>query len=100
MIAVDQHSTRNHLVISTDKAVVWLADSGTKDAQYLAVFNISEASTALAFRWQDLGLNGKTYQLRDLWEHKDLPFATSLAVTLPSHASVLYRISPVREGVH
>jgi len=101
VIAVDQHSTGNHPVISTDKTVVWLADSTPrgsqyKDSQYLAVFNLSESTAILSYAWKDLGLNGKAYLMRDVWERKDMGSAGSLAVTLPPHGSVLYRIREPR----
>jgi hypothetical protein len=103
VIAVDQHSTGNHPVINTGKAVVWLAQPGSGDGQrddqnddrYLAVFNISESGAALRYEWKDLGLAGKIYKVRDLWSRQDLDSASSLSVTLPPHGSVLYRLSPV-----
>jgi alpha-galactosidase len=95
VITVDQHSSGNHAVINTDKTVVWLAQSVLENAQYLAVFNRSESSTVVRYEWKDLGLAGKTYKLRDLWEHKDLSPASALTATLPTHGSLLYRLSPV-----
>jgi hypothetical protein len=96
VLAVDQHSTANHPAISTNKTVGWLAQPLSGDGQYVAVFNISESSTTLRYEWKDLGLTGKAYKVRDLWEHKDLGDARSMAVTLPPHASVLYRLTSVR----
>ena len=99
VIAVDQHSTGNHAVISTDKTAVWLADSSEladsrgKGSQYLAIFNLGESESALKYEWRDLGLAGKSYALRNLWDHKDLGLAASLSVTLPPHGSVLYRVT-------
>lgn len=97
VITVDQHSSGNHAVsnINTDKTVVWLAQSALENAQYIAVFNRSESSTVVRYEWKDLGLAGKTYTLRDLWEHKDLGPASVLTATLPTHGSLLYRLSPV-----
>jgi alpha-galactosidase len=95
VITVDQHSSGNHAVIHTDKTVIWLAQAASENAQYLAVFNRSESSTVVRYEWKDLGLPGKTYKLRDLWEHKDLGPASVLTATLPTHGSLLYRLSPV-----
>jgi len=99
VIAVDQHSSGNHPVmntdkINTDKTVVWLAQSTSENAQYLAVFNRSESSAVVRYEWKDLGLAGKRYELRDLWEHKDLGPASALTATLPTHGSLLYRLVP------
>jgi alpha-galactosidase len=100
VIAVDQHSTDNRPVITTDNIVIWTArpQSGrvsSKDA-YVAVFNISDTPQTVRYAWSDLGLSAPSYRLRDLWEKKDIGSATSVAITLPAHASVLYRASPQR----
>jgi hypothetical protein len=93
VIAVDQHSTGNHPVINTDKIAVWLADSTSDHSQYLAVFNLTESKAEMHYDWKDMGLPGKSYKLRDLWEHKDLGSAASLNADLPPHASLLYRLT-------
>jgi len=88
VLAVDQHSTYSRPVISTGKIVVWRAKGAHED--YLAVFNTSDATQKIGYSWSDLGLNGASYKLRDLWEHKDLGSSAALAVELRSHGSVLY----------
>ena len=97
VLAMDQHSTGNHPVISTDKTVVWRAESTTSKAHYVALFNISEASQKIHYDWKDLGLPPGNYKLRDLWTHKDLASADAVEVELASHASVLYRVVSVDE---
>ena len=96
VIAVDQHSTGNHPVVSTDKAVVWVAQSAAGNGTYLALFNLTASSQTLQYGWRDLGLAKAKYKLRDLWERKDLGPADSITVTLPAHGSVLYEASPVK----
>jgi alpha-galactosidase len=100
VIAVDQHSTGNHPVITTEKTVVWVAQSTATDSHSLAVFNLTESSQKIRYAWQDLGLTSAKYKLRDLWRRKDLGPADSLEVTLPAHGSVLYAASPVEKGAH
>lgn len=100
VLAVDQHSTGNHPVITTDKTVVWLANSEVKDSSYLAIFNVGESEDSPHFQWKDLALTGRIYKVRDLWERKDLAPASSITLTLPAHGSVLYRLSPVNESRH
>jgi alpha-galactosidase len=97
VIAVDQHSSGNHPVITTDKAVVWGAQSAAADSRYLAVFNLTESSQAVLYSWKDIGFTSTKYRLRDLWERKDLGVADSITVTLPPHGSALYEASPVRK---
>jgi alpha-galactosidase len=98
VIEVDQHSTANHPVINTDKTAVWLANAGSGEGQYVAIFNLSVSNARFRFEWSELGLRRKTYKVRDLWEHKDLDPSSALTVTLPSHGSVLYHVSPVRSA--
>jgi alpha-galactosidase len=96
VIAVDQHSSGNHPVIKTDNSVVWLANSdrNDKDTHYVALFNVGESKATLRYDWKDLGLTGKAYRPRDLWQRRDLASSGSMAVTLPPHGSALYRVSP------
>jgi alpha-galactosidase len=96
VITVDQHSTGNHPVVTTDKTVVWVAQSTTADGRYLALFNLTESSQTLRYAWKELGLTNPKYKLRDLWERKDLAGSDSISVTLPPHGSVLYAASPIQ----
>ena len=93
VIAVDQHSRKNRPVITTDKIVVWTAKAESGTDSYVAVFNISDSAQNAKYTWKELGLIGKHYKLRDLWQHKDLTVANSLEVNLPSHSSVLYQLT-------
>jgi len=94
VIAVDQHSTDNRPVINTENIVIWTARPETGKGTYIAVFNLSETGQTVQYAWKDLGLESAKYQLRDLWERQDLGSANSLSITLPPHASILYRAAP------
>ncbi len=94
VIAVDQHSTDNRPVITTDTTVVWSARSRPGEDRYLAVFNLQDAPQKIHYDWKDLGWPATRYSLRDLWDHKDLGPADSLSATLPSHACAVYKASP------
>jgi len=96
VIAVDQHSTGNHPVITTDTAIVWVAESPTAGGYYLAVFNTLDSSQTIQYAWKDLGFRAAKYRLRDLWEQKELGPAVAISVALPSHGSVLYGVSPAK----
>ncbi|HEV2196564.1 MAG TPA: glycoside hydrolase family 27 protein [Candidatus Acidoferrum sp.] len=93
VIAVDQHSTGNHAVLTTDKAAVWLAHPAEGEGYYLAVFNLDAVPQEFHYSWEYLELPSGKYCLRDLWEHKDLGPFKSLKVILQPHASVLYKAS-------
>ena len=94
VLAVNQHSTGNQPLITSNTVVVWTARPETGGNRYLAVFNRADEEWGVALHWNELGLvAGRSYKLRDLWEHKDLEPANSLKVTLKPHASVLYLVS-------
>jgi alpha-galactosidase len=94
VIAVDQHSTDNHPVITTDNIVIWTARPESGRDSYVAVFNISDIAQTVHYAWSDLGLSAPGYRLRNLWTHKDIGWATAVEITVPPHASVLYRAAP------
>ncbi len=90
LIGVDQHSTGNHAVVSTDKAAVWLATPESGDGAFIAVFNLDAAPQAFHYTWKEVGLKRSNYSLRDLWEHQDLGSREFVDVTLPAHGSAIY----------
>jgi alpha-galactosidase len=93
VIAVNQHSTDNRPLITTNNAVIWSARTEDGKGHYLAVFNRGESPLILNLGWDEVGLaRGQAYKLRDLWKHQDLGAATSLNVILRRHACVLYRV--------
>jgi hypothetical protein len=94
VLAVDQHSTDNHPVITTEKVAVWMARPQSGKGSYVAVFNLSDGETTARYAWKDLGIEDATHPIRDLWERKDMSAAKDLEVTLAPHASALYRIEP------
>jgi alpha-galactosidase len=94
VIAVDQYSRDNHPVITTDNIVIWTARPESGNDSYVAVFNISDTAQTVHYAWSDLGLSAPSYRLRDLWARKDIGPATSVKITVPPHASVLYRAAP------
>jgi alpha-galactosidase len=96
VLAVDQHSTGNHPVITTNNLVVWTARPESSADFYVAIFNISDTPQTAQYAWKDLGLPAGRYTLRDLWEHKSLGSRSDLSVTLRPHASSLLRASPHR----
>ena len=96
VIAVDQRSTGNHAVLTTDKAAVWLARPADGDGYYLAIFNLDAAPQKFHYSWKELELPPGKYRLRDLWQRKDLGPSQSLTVALQPHASAFYKASPSR----
>lgn len=93
VLSVDQHSTSARSVSTTDKAAAWVSRSTSGNVQYLALFNLSDHTSKLQYSWKDLGVEGVSFKLRDLWERQDLGIADAVAVTVPAHGVVLYALS-------
>jgi alpha-galactosidase len=93
VIAVDQHTLSSRPVITTDKAVVWVARSVSEDRRYLAIFNMGDESSTFQYSWKELGFEEATYRLRDLWVRRDVGTANSITVRLPAHGVMLYGVS-------
>jgi hypothetical protein len=92
VIAVDQHSRDNRELFRRGSLVVWKASPASEGGQYVAVFNLGDATQEVNYSWKDLGLGEGTHGVRDLWARKELGKASSLKTTLRAHASVLYRV--------
>jgi alpha-galactosidase len=90
-LEVDQHSRDTKLAVSSDEDVVWTSKPQDGAGYYIAVFNRSDTPRTLQFGWTQLGLPTGVYDLRDLWDHKDLRKQESLSVKLAPHACALYR---------
>ncbi len=97
VLNIDQHSTGNHPVISTDQTVAWVATSNVPNQYYLAVFNLQDAKRRVKCAWGDLGLRGTKYAVRDVWERKDIGSAEDFHATLGPHGSVLYKLQSAPE---
>jgi hypothetical protein len=94
VIAVDQHSRDNRPAVTTDEVVIWTARPESGGDSYVAVFNVSDREQTVHYAWGDLGMAAPRYGLRDLWARAGKGRAASLEVTLPPHASALYRATP------
>jgi alpha-galactosidase len=123
VIAVDQHSSNNKQVSNQNNHIVWIADMPDSSDKYLAMFNAAPAPAPrgrgrgrgrgaqpviapgpdttnstetqpaeISISFADIGLSG-SYEVRDLWAHKDLGTVTEkISATVNSHGAVLYRI--------
>jgi alpha-galactosidase len=95
VLAVDQASTDNRPLITSNTVTIWTAKPQTGAGRYLAIFNRSDEPLQIDLRWNELGLvTGAPYDMRDLWEKKDAGVKSSLALTLRPHACALYLAVP------
>jgi hypothetical protein len=89
VIAVNQHSTENHALLTSDEAAIWSARPASGQGRYLALFNLSDQPQPV-----QAPLGGPK-NIRDLWNRKDLAPSDALQVTLAPHASALYLLTDV-----
>jgi hypothetical protein len=94
VIAVDQHSRGNHAVETTAQTATWMARPASGPGYYIAVFNRSDSSQTLHYDFRKLGIPESPFELRDIWEHKDLGTVKGIDVKLPAHASAMYLVRP------
>lgn len=93
VLDVDQHSMNSRAVVNTESAAVWVSQPLSGAGHYLAIFNLQDKPQTFHLAPSDLGLPAASYRVRDLWLRKDLSPTSSWNVTLPPHASVLFRLA-------
>lgn len=91
VIAVDQHSSGGHAVISRPDTVIWIANGERRGERYVAVFNMGNSQRTIRYAWSDVYLPAPVYRLTDLWNHASAGIARSLSVTLAPHSCAFYR---------
>jgi len=71
-----------------------------QDGSYAAgIFNLGKEKQKVTVRFADLKLEGKRYNVRDLWRQKTLgDFEEDFEVKVPAHGVVLVKLSKKAEG--
>ncbi len=95
VLALDQHGTANHPVLTRPDVVVWTSrlpsDPG---ATAVAVFNQKNEQSTLHLPWAELQLADAPHTTRDLWTHTDAAAPQAdLTVTLEPHGCALLRVA-------
>jgi hypothetical protein len=72
--------------------VVWTARPLSGNGYYVAVFNIGDSDLAIDRAWKDLGIKENAYNIRDLWEKKNMSRANQLRVTIHPQASIMWKL--------
>eukprot|EP01121_Diplochlamys_sp_Union-15-3_P019443 TRINITY_DN7333_c0_g1_i2.p1 TRINITY_DN7333_c0_g1~~TRINITY_DN7333_c0_g1_i2.p1 ORF type:complete len:444 (-),score=58.23 TRINITY_DN7333_c0_g1_i2:118-1449(-) len=63
----------------------------------LAGFNLDSVTRDISVDFSEIGLmNGQLAQVRDLWNQRDVGNVSHVSVTLPSHASFLYKLTVIK----
>ncbi|HEU5342483.1 glycoside hydrolase family 27 protein [Edaphobacter sp.] len=95
VIAIDQHSVENRMALHEGDIVAWTARAAGSSAhgtEYLALFNVGDASAQVNTAFAKYGLTGKKYTVRDVWEKKDLGVKTTVSTAIPPHGVVLLKL--------
>ncbi len=93
VIAVDQDplGVQGHQVRDADGVHVIVKP--LKDgSRAVAVFNEGDSPRDVSVDAAELGLKAGHYHLHDLWQHSDAKGDGSIKLTLPAHATAMYRI--------
>jgi len=94
VLAVNQDAAarQGRRVSSKEGLELWLREL-QDGARALALFNRTDEDARVRAPLAELGLTGR-FQVRDLWQRKDLPTADSLVeVFVPSHGAALLRLT-------
>ncbi len=93
VLAVNQHSSENKVVYHQGDVRVWTAMASKSREEYLAVFNLGDASSTLQLRWNQLGIQSRPKVARELWRGAVVKEPSMLDVTLAPHASAIYKLN-------
>ncbi|HEX6808438.1 MAG TPA: glycoside hydrolase family 27 protein [Gemmatimonadaceae bacterium] len=99
VIAVDQDSLGAQGILVWERPPelqVW-AKPLRDGSRAIALLNRSSAPASITAYFSRAGIRSDSAQVRDLWSHKDLGrFGRQFADTVPAHAVVLIKATPVR----
>ena len=75
--------------------MVWTADVPGSDDKYVALFNVFGCGLLeLGLAWEEIGLEGNSYRVRDLWSQEDIgAFEGKFTQQINQHGAGLYRIT-------
>jgi len=92
VIAVNQNSSGNRPLYTTENESVWVADDPETVAKYIALFNLADSASTINFDFNSIELKGKV-KIRDLWKREDLGiFETGYSINLQPHGAALIKI--------
>ncbi len=95
VLAVDQHSSGNHLLFTHGNQIAWVANVPGTRQKYVALFNLGEAPAEITVSWRALGMAGKA-AVRDLWKKQNLgSYDNQFAAQINPHGAGLYKINPL-----
>lgn len=94
-LQVNRNSTNNRQIKFKNAYIIWAADVPQSNDKYVAFFNQWESVQPIRpkITWQQLGLPGKTYRVRDLWANKELgEFKDAFSNPVSAHGAGLFKV--------
>jgi alpha-galactosidase len=92
VLAVDQHSSGNHLLFARGNQIAWVADVPRTKQKYVALFDLGESPEEITVSWRELGMAGKV-PVRNLWKKENVgSFDNQFSARISPHGAGLYRI--------
>ncbi len=74
---------------------VWAGNLSDNSVAVL-LLNKGSLSNEVEIKWKEIGFNNTEFEIRDLWERKNLfKFKNGYKITLESHSSQLLKIFPI-----
>jgi alpha-galactosidase len=99
-LEVNRNSCNNRQIYQFETDfIVWTADIPDSKDKYVAFFNISDKKdpVEIGASWEQLGLTEPIYNVRDIWERKNLGASKDgLTYAVNSHGARLFRISKAK----
>ncbi|MGY0022098.1 NPCBM/NEW2 domain-containing protein [Streptomyces sp. cg35] len=95
VIAVDQDPLGKQGSVVSSEGGRWVVSKEMRDgSRAVALFNETGSAQRIATSAKAVGLPSATaYVARDLWQHKNVNTAGTLAATVPAHGTVLLRVA-------
>jgi alpha-galactosidase len=94
VLAVDQHSTGNHLLFTHGDQIAWVADVPRTREKYVALFNLGKSPAEITVSWKELGM-ARRAAVRDLWKKENLgSHDNRFSAQIDPHGAGLFKIAP------
>jgi len=92
LLRIDQTATASREVKHVGDIVVWTSDLPNGDFA-IAVFNLGESAAGSTWRFQELGLPTRKFQVRDAWTGTEQASNTEVKAHLEAHAVAAFILS-------
>ncbi len=92
IININQNTTENRPHFLEDNTRIWSArDEKNPNKYYVALFNTADKSRNTEFDLENIA--NKTWQIRDIWENKDIGAAKTIKTNVPAHGTALFALN-------